>query len=57
VSISQFGVASARLIVNRHDLTESTRDMAKRGSEDLKKLAALQATAVGIGSRLRFTFR
>lgn len=26
-----------------HDLTESTRDMAKRGSDDLKKLAALQA--------------
>lgn len=30
----------------RHNLTETTRDMAKRGSEDLKKLAALQATLV-----------
>ncbi|EJC98457.1 t-SNARE [Fomitiporia mediterranea MF3/22] len=27
-----------------HNLTETTRDMAKRGSEDLKKLAALQST-------------
>lgn len=29
-----------------HDLTESTRAMAKRGSDDLKKLAALQASLV-----------
>jgi hypothetical protein len=29
-----------------HDLTETTRAMAKRGSDDLKKLAALQATLV-----------
>ncbi len=29
-----------------HDLTESTRAMAKRGSDDLKKLATLQATLV-----------
>jgi len=27
-----------------HDLTETTRAMAKRGSDDLRKLAALQAT-------------
>lgn len=29
-----------------HDLTEVTRAMAKRGSDDLKKLTALQATLV-----------
>jgi len=33
----------------RHDLTETTRAMTKRGSEDLKKLAALQATLVRYG--------
>lgn len=31
---------------HRHDLTETTRAMAKRGSEDLKKLTGLQATLV-----------
>ena len=31
-----------------HDLTETTRAMAKRGSDDLKKLAALQVTLVSI---------
>lgn len=30
----------------RHDLTESTRAMAKRGSEDLKKLSTIQASLV-----------
>lgn len=30
----------------RHDLTESTRDMVKRGTDDLKKLAGLQASLV-----------
>jgi len=30
----------------RHDLTETTRAMAKRGSEDLKKLSELQAALV-----------
>lgn len=39
---------SSRLAHSRHDLTETTRAMAKRGSEDLKKLAALQATLVSI---------
>jgi hypothetical protein len=34
----------------RHDLTETTRAMTKRGSDDLKKLAALQATLVRPGS-------
>lgn len=29
-----------------HDLTETTRAMTKRGSDDLKKLAALQAALV-----------
>ena len=29
-----------------HDLTETTRAMAKRGSDDLKKLAVMQATLV-----------
>ena len=29
-----------------HDLTETTRAMTKHGSDDLKKLAALQATLV-----------
>lgn len=31
---------------SRHDLTESTRAMAKRGSEDLKQLSNLQSTLV-----------
>ncbi|EKM49746.1 uncharacterized protein PHACADRAFT_265399 [Phanerochaete carnosa HHB-10118-sp] len=35
---------SAQLRKSLHDLTETTRAMAKRGSDDLKKLAALQAT-------------
>ncbi|KAF8644395.1 hypothetical protein AX16_008456 [Volvariella volvacea WC 439] len=35
---------SAALRKNLHDLTESTREMAKRGSEDLKKLSSLQST-------------
>lgn len=35
-------------IVCRHDLTETTRAMAKRGSDDLKKLAALQSTLVSL---------
>lgn len=30
----------------RHDLTEATRAMAKRSSDDLKKLASLQSTLV-----------
>ena len=30
----------------RHDLTETTRAMAKRGSGDLKNLSALQASLV-----------
>ncbi|PCH40434.1 t-SNARE [Wolfiporia cocos MD-104 SS10] len=34
---------SATLRKSLHDLTEATRAMAKRGSDDLKKLAALQA--------------
>ena len=33
-------------LIQRHDLTETTRAMTKRGSDDLKKLAALQATLV-----------
>jgi len=35
---------SASLRKSLHDLTESTRAMAKRGSEDLKKLSAVQAS-------------
>lgn len=35
-----------RLNYERHDLTETTRAMAKRGSEDLKKLFGLQSTLV-----------
>ncbi|KAJ3515786.1 hypothetical protein NLJ89_g1547 [Agrocybe chaxingu] len=35
---------SAPLRKSLHDLTETTRAMAKRGSEDLKKLSTLQAT-------------
>ncbi|KAF8158501.1 t-SNARE [Crassisporium funariophilum] len=38
------GKDSATLRKSLHDLTETTRAMAKRGSEDLKKLSALQAT-------------
>ena len=34
--------------VRSHDLTDATRSMAKRGSEDLKKLAGLQAPLVSI---------
>lgn len=36
------------IIVFRHDLTDTTRAMAKRGSEDLKKLSALQASLVSL---------
>lgn len=36
------------MCVHRHDLAESTREMAKRGSDDLKKLVALQATLVSV---------
>ncbi|KAF9468736.1 t-SNARE [Collybia nuda] len=38
------GKDSAVLRKSLHDLTETTRAMAKRGSEDLKKLSGLQAT-------------
>ncbi|RDB15296.1 Syntaxin pep12 [Hypsizygus marmoreus] len=44
--VDQLGTAkdSATLRKSLHDLTESTRAMAKRGSEDLKKLSTLQST-------------
>ncbi|KAG6892048.1 hypothetical protein C0993_005082, partial [Termitomyces sp. T159_Od127] len=44
--VDQLGTArdSAVLRKSLHDLTETTRAMAKRGSEDLKKLSALQAS-------------
>jgi hypothetical protein len=32
--------------VGRHDLQDTTRAMAKRGSEDLKKLSVLQTNLV-----------
>jgi t-SNARE complex subunit (syntaxin) len=35
---------------HRHDLTETTRQLAKTGSEDLKKLAGLQAQLVRLSS-------
>ncbi|KAI8986176.1 t-SNARE [Trametes punicea] len=38
-----------------HDLTESTRLMVKRGSDDLKKLAAMQATLPGYKTSLQKT--
>jgi len=38
------GKDSANLRKTLHDLTDTTRAMAKRGSEDLKKLSALQAS-------------
>ncbi|KAG6840375.1 hypothetical protein C0991_007112 [Blastosporella zonata] len=38
------GKDSATLRKSLHDLTETTRAMAKRGSEDLKKLSTLQAS-------------
>ncbi|OBZ71235.1 Syntaxin pep12 [Grifola frondosa] len=43
--VDQLGTGrdSEALRKSLHDLTETTRTMAKRGSEDLKKLAALQA--------------
>ena len=34
------------LNVPRHDITDTTREMAKRGSEDLKKLKVLQTSVV-----------
>ncbi|KAG6872831.1 hypothetical protein C0995_006131 [Termitomyces sp. Mi166 len=44
--VDQLGTAkdSAALRKSLHDLTETTRAMAKRGSEDLKKLSALQTS-------------
>ncbi|THH30594.1 hypothetical protein EUX98_g3602 [Antrodiella citrinella] len=44
--VDQLGTGrdSANLRKSLHDLTEVTREMAKRGSDDLKKLAALQST-------------
>jgi syntaxin 7 len=39
------GKDSAALRKRLHDLTETTRAMAKRGSEDLKQLSALQTTS------------
>ncbi|KAG5353914.1 hypothetical protein C0989_000157 [Termitomyces sp. Mn162] len=43
--VDQLGTAkdSAALRKSLHELTETTRAMAKRGSEDLKKLSGLQA--------------
>jgi syntaxin 7 len=43
--VDQLGTAkdSASLRKRLHELTETTRDMAKRGSEDLKRLSALQS--------------
>jgi syntaxin 7 len=38
------GMDSATLRKSLHDLTDTTRAMAKRGSEDLKKLSALQTS-------------
>ncbi|KAL6304409.1 t-SNARE [Sparassis latifolia] len=44
--VDQLGTTrdSQTLRKSLHDLTEATREMAKRGSDDLKKLAVLQAT-------------
>ncbi|KAL0960952.1 hypothetical protein HGRIS_005952 [Hohenbuehelia grisea] len=44
--VDQLGTAkdSATLRKSLHDLTETTRAMAKRGGEDLKKLSSIQAT-------------
>ncbi|KAF9005543.1 t-SNARE [Cyathus striatus] len=44
--VDQLGTAkdSASLRKTLHDLTETTRAMAKRGSEDLKHLSSIQAT-------------
>jgi len=44
--VDQLGTSkdSAGLRKSLHDLTETTRAMVKRGSDDLKKLASLQAT-------------
>ncbi|KAF7325911.1 SNARE domain protein [Mycena kentingensis (nom. inval.)] len=44
--VDQLGTAkdSASLRKNLHDITDTTRDMAKRGSEDLKKLKILQTS-------------
>ncbi|KAH9892016.1 t-SNARE [Cubamyces lactineus] len=44
--VDQLGTGrdSAALRTSLHDLTESTRAMVKRGSDDLKKLTVMQAT-------------
>ncbi|EIN12504.1 t-SNARE [Punctularia strigosozonata HHB-11173 SS5] len=44
--VDQLGTGrdSANLRTSLHNLTETTRAMAKRGSDDLKKLAGIQAT-------------
>ncbi|KAJ7085227.1 syntaxin-like protein-domain-containing protein, partial [Mycena belliarum] len=44
--VDQLGTAkdSATLRKSLHDLTDATRAMAKRGSDDLKKLSVLQAS-------------
>ncbi|KAI0061760.1 t-SNARE [Artomyces pyxidatus] len=46
---------SASLRKSLHDLTETTRAMTKRGSDDLKKLAALQATLTSKKTQLQKT--
>jgi hypothetical protein len=38
----------ALILYFRHDLTDTTRAMAKRGCEDLKKLSALQMSLVSL---------
>ena len=38
----------ALILYFRHDLTDTTRAMAKRGSEDLKKLSSLQTSLVSL---------
>jgi hypothetical protein len=38
----------------RHDLTETTRAMAKRGSEDLKKIASTATASVNLYPTLTF---
>ncbi|KAF8627433.1 hypothetical protein AX17_006247 [Amanita inopinata Kibby_2008] len=55
--VDQLGTAkdSAALRKSLHDLTESTRSMAKRSSEDLKKLSALQSSLPHLKTALQKT--
>ncbi|KAG8885037.1 hypothetical protein FRB98_002037 [Tulasnella sp. 332] len=55
--VDQLGTARDTGAVRKglHDLTETTRDMVKRGTDDLKKLAGAQANLTSASQALRTT--